>query len=91
MQGRVEKRNTPISGVKCVVNTCHYYTEGDRCSARQNRNTTQKCQKHPGNRLCYICCKIKSVQSIKNGRIFFGYAHFLYYCSISDYLSRKSV
>jgi hypothetical protein len=35
MQGRVEKRNTPISGVKCVVNTCHYYTEGDRCSAQQ--------------------------------------------------------
>ena len=35
MQGRGEKRNTPISGVKCVVNTCHYYTEGDRCSAQQ--------------------------------------------------------
>lgn len=22
-----------ISGVKCVVNTCHYYHEGDHCSA----------------------------------------------------------
>ena len=35
MQARVEKRHTQISGVKCVLNTYHYNTEGDRCSAQQ--------------------------------------------------------
>lgn len=33
MQGRVEKENNPISRVKCVVNTCHYYESGDHCTA----------------------------------------------------------
>lgn len=30
---RVEKTNQPLPGVKCVVNTCHYYVSGDQCSA----------------------------------------------------------
>lgn len=33
MIGRVKKEDTPISAVKCVVNTCHYYGEGDHCMA----------------------------------------------------------
>lgn len=33
MEGRVEKKGSPLSGVKCVVNTCHYYEQGDHCSA----------------------------------------------------------
>ncbi|MFU0825515.1 DUF1540 domain-containing protein [Clostridium sp.] len=33
MEGRVEKTNNHISGVKCVVNTCHYHEQGDYCSA----------------------------------------------------------
>ncbi|MBA1335014.1 MAG: protein of unknown function DUF1540 [Firmicutes bacterium] len=33
MQGRVERKNDHLSGVKCVVNTCHYYSEGDYCNA----------------------------------------------------------
>lgn len=33
MQGRVEKTDHHISGVKCVVNTCHYHSQGDYCSA----------------------------------------------------------
>ncbi|SDZ22228.1 protein of unknown function [Proteiniborus ethanoligenes] len=32
---RVEKTNKPLNGVKCVVNTCHYYAQGDYCSAAQ--------------------------------------------------------
>ena len=31
MQPRVEKRHQPLSGVKCVVNTCHFYGSGDHC------------------------------------------------------------
>jgi len=25
----------PNEGVKCVVNTCHYYMSGDHCTAQQ--------------------------------------------------------
>lgn len=32
---KVEKMNTPNQGIKCVVNTCHYYMSGDHCSASQ--------------------------------------------------------
>lgn len=48
MEGRVEKRNQPLSGVKCVVNTCHYYMDGDYCGAAKieiqprNARTTQE-------------------------------------------------
>jgi hypothetical protein len=27
--------NHPNEGVKCVVNTCHYYMSGDHCAAQQ--------------------------------------------------------
>lgn len=43
-----EKMNTPNQGIKCVVNTCHYYMSGDHCSASQievqprNANNTQE-------------------------------------------------
>jgi len=30
-----EKMNTPNEGIKCVVNSCHYYMSGDRCAAQQ--------------------------------------------------------
>jgi len=33
MEGRVEKKNSTLSGVKCVVNTCYYHATGDHCSA----------------------------------------------------------
>lgn len=40
----IEKTNQPLDGVKCVVNTCHYYVSGDHCSAAkieiQPRNAT---------------------------------------------------
>ncbi|HSH35198.1 DUF1540 domain-containing protein [Schnuerera sp.] len=40
----IEKTNEPLHGVKCVVNTCHYYIPGDYCSAAkieiQPRNAT---------------------------------------------------
>lgn len=48
MEGRVEKKNQPLAGVKCIVNTCHYYVQGDHCSASkieiqpQNANSTQE-------------------------------------------------
>jgi hypothetical protein len=29
----IEKTSEPLDGVKCVVNTCHYYVSGDQCSA----------------------------------------------------------
>mgnify|MGYP000885818839 FL=1 len=35
MQGRVDKTNSPLPGVKCVVNSCHYYIQGDQCSAQR--------------------------------------------------------
>jgi hypothetical protein len=28
-----KKMNHPNDGIACVVNTCHYYMQGDRCSA----------------------------------------------------------
>ena len=44
MQGRVDKTNSPLPGVKCVVDSCHYYMQGDQCSAQrieiQPRNAT---------------------------------------------------
>lgn len=30
-----EKMSRPNEGVKCVVNSCHYYMSGDHCSAAQ--------------------------------------------------------
>jgi len=33
MEGRVPKKDQPLPGVKCVVNSCHYHKEGDYCSA----------------------------------------------------------
>lgn len=34
MQGRVPKLENHLSGVKCVVNTCYYHSEGDYCNAQ---------------------------------------------------------
>jgi hypothetical protein len=28
-----EKMNHANAGIKCIVNTCHYYMQGDQCSA----------------------------------------------------------
>lgn len=33
MKNRVEKMSNPNPGIKCVVNTCHYYSSGDHCNA----------------------------------------------------------
>ncbi|WP_459482324.1 DUF1540 domain-containing protein [Clostridium saccharoperbutylacetonicum] len=30
-----EKMTSPNTGIKCVVNTCHYYMSGDHCTAQQ--------------------------------------------------------
>lgn len=30
---KATKMNHPNEGIKCVVNTCHYYMNGDHCSA----------------------------------------------------------
>ncbi|HHY91412.1 MAG TPA: DUF1540 domain-containing protein [Clostridiales bacterium] len=32
---KANKMNRPNEGVKCVVNTCHYYMKGDYCSAER--------------------------------------------------------
>lgn len=31
----VKKMDKPNSGIKCVVNSCHYYMSGDYCSAER--------------------------------------------------------
>lgn len=33
MIGKVEKMDHPNPGIKCKVNTCHYYSAGDHCTA----------------------------------------------------------
>lgn len=33
MHGRVNKSNNPITQVRCVVNSCHYWGSGDHCYA----------------------------------------------------------
>ena len=30
-----KKMNQPNQGIKCIVNTCHYYMNGDHCSAER--------------------------------------------------------
>ena len=30
-----EKMSSPNTGIKCAVNTCHYYMSGDHCTAQQ--------------------------------------------------------
>lgn len=32
---RIEKTNKNLDGVKCVVNTCHYHSDGDYCQAQK--------------------------------------------------------
>jgi len=32
---RVSKMDRPNEGVKCSVNTCYYYMQGDHCAASQ--------------------------------------------------------
>lgn len=39
---KANKMNQPNQGIKCVVNTCHYYMNGDYCSA-------EKIEVHPKN------------------------------------------
>lgn len=31
----INKMNHPNPGIKCVVNTCHYYMNGDYCAAEK--------------------------------------------------------
>lgn len=42
MEGKVEKTSNHNPGIKCVVNTCYYYADGDYCNASrievQHRN-----------------------------------------------------
>lgn len=48
MQGKVQKMDHHNPGVKCVVNTCHYYASGDYCNAqkievqKRNASTSEK-------------------------------------------------
>ncbi len=35
MQGKVQKMDHHNPGIKCVVNTCHYYVPGDYCNAQK--------------------------------------------------------
>jgi len=47
MPGRVQRTNTHIDRVKCAVNTCQYYENGDYCNAEsieiqpRNAKTTE--------------------------------------------------
>lgn len=34
MTGSVPKENNPINRVKCSVNSCYYYQNGDHCTAQ---------------------------------------------------------
>lgn len=56
MPERVDRREDPISRVKCVVDTCEYYTNGNRCTAQtieiqppgaQDTSTTDCATFHP--------------------------------------------
>lgn len=31
----VKKMEQPNSGIRCIVNTCYYYMNGDHCTAEQ--------------------------------------------------------
>lgn len=31
----VKKMNQPNRGIRCLVNTCHYYMQGDHCTAEK--------------------------------------------------------
>ena len=35
MEGKVQKTEQHNPGVKCVVNTCHYFAQGDYCNAQK--------------------------------------------------------
>lgn len=35
MELKTNETGTTNPGVKCVVNTCHYYTSGDHCTAQR--------------------------------------------------------
>jgi hypothetical protein len=35
MEGKVQKMENHNPGIKCVVNTCHYYSDGDYCNAQK--------------------------------------------------------
>lgn len=32
---KVNKMDHPNQGIKCIVNTCHYYMNGDHCAAER--------------------------------------------------------
>ncbi len=46
MEGKKMENHNP--GVKCVVNTCHYYAQGDHCNAQtvQHSNQARECHKN---------------------------------------------
>jgi hypothetical protein len=35
MQGKTQKMDHHNPGIKCVVNTCYYYADGDHCNAQK--------------------------------------------------------
>ncbi|MDP4125594.1 MAG: DUF1540 domain-containing protein [Bacillota bacterium] len=35
MSGQTKKMTQPNGGIKCLVNTCHYYGTGDHCHAER--------------------------------------------------------
>lgn len=48
MHKNVDKTNDPLDGVRCVVNTCHYNSNGTHCTASsiqiqpKNASTTEE-------------------------------------------------
>lgn len=35
MEGKVQKMNQHNPGIKCLVNSCHYWEQGDHCNAQK--------------------------------------------------------
>ena len=33
MTGKVEKKNQHLAGIRCIVNSCYYNSEGSYCNA----------------------------------------------------------
>lgn len=42
MEGKTQKLQQHNPGIKCMVNTCYYYSQGDHCNA-------QRIEVHPRN------------------------------------------
>ncbi|WP_313345075.1 DUF1540 domain-containing protein [Sedimentibacter sp.] len=44
MEGKIQRMDQHNPGIKCLVNSCHYWAQGDHCNAQKIEVTSRDAQ-----------------------------------------------